>query len=239
MARYASSDWHGNLKIAEKVFEFLKPEDELFFLGDAVDRGPDGIKIMNMLLRDKRVTYFKGNHEDMLSICVPELIEGHNHNMFWWCANGGDLTWQGLEHCSDDSKMWYVHKINQMPKIMYMDNSEGKHLILSHAGTDPWFTEEDLRLMGRKDPYIWDRKHIHGGMWDEEYKDTYVIHGHTPVLSHYFMGYEPDTEVPEYPEPEVKCYANGHKFCIDMATFVTDQTVLFNLDTFEAIKIKA
>ena len=62
MSRYVATDWHGRADVADKVLEYLKPEDELYFLGDAIDRGPDGIYIVNKLLQDPRITYFKVNH---------------------------------------------------------------------------------------------------------------------------------------------------------------------------------
>lgn len=40
MAVYALSDLHGYLDLYKQIKEFLKPEDKVYFLGDAGDRGP-------------------------------------------------------------------------------------------------------------------------------------------------------------------------------------------------------
>ena len=46
MGVYAISDLHGNYELWTKVKEWLKPSDKLFCLGDNIDRGNDGIKIV-------------------------------------------------------------------------------------------------------------------------------------------------------------------------------------------------
>ena len=57
---YASSDWHGCLAPAQKVLDFLQPDDKLYFLGDAIDRGDHGYQIMTKLLNDPRGRYELG-----------------------------------------------------------------------------------------------------------------------------------------------------------------------------------
>ena len=44
MAVYACSDIHGYYQIYEKIKSILKPDDCVYFLGDANDRGPDSWK---------------------------------------------------------------------------------------------------------------------------------------------------------------------------------------------------
>ena len=72
---YASSDWHGNGELAIKVLNYLQPDDKLYFLGDAIDRGPHGYQIMTQLLEDKRVIYMLGNHEQMMLEAIQHMIK--------------------------------------------------------------------------------------------------------------------------------------------------------------------
>ena len=46
MKTVAFSDLHGNYNLWTKIKNYYAPDDVLIFLGDACDRGPDGIKIM-------------------------------------------------------------------------------------------------------------------------------------------------------------------------------------------------
>lgn len=73
MAKYAFTDIHGNYDLWLAIKNYCKEDDEIFFLGDAIDRGPDGIKIMQELFKDKRVTYIIGNHEDMFLDYVKDI----------------------------------------------------------------------------------------------------------------------------------------------------------------------
>lgn len=46
MATYACADLHGQGWAWDAIKSRLAPSDYLYFLGDAVDRGPDGVRIM-------------------------------------------------------------------------------------------------------------------------------------------------------------------------------------------------
>ena len=64
---YVISDIHGCYDKYLAMLEKLNfgDDDMLYFLGDAVDRGPDGIKILLDMMGRKNVVPFLGNHEDM------------------------------------------------------------------------------------------------------------------------------------------------------------------------------
>ena len=230
--RYATSDWHAQTNLGIQILNYLQPDDTLYFLGDSVDRGPGGLTLLNLLLNDPRVIYLRGNHEDFII----------DNDDYMWYVNGGSGTKEAIEALTDIERQKLIKKLKSLPDIIKIDNIEGKHLVLCHAGTDPWRTKRDLELIGRKDPYVWDRRHIHGD-WSSkpEFKDTYVIHGHTPVTAEPALIKWMDPKLPgdenydpKY-TPRVSRYCRGHKICIDMGCFYTGRTCLFNIDTFEAI----
>ena len=66
MSVYAFSDIHGQRKLFDQVMAEIGPDDTVYFLGDAIDRGPNGWAILKELMNDPRVIYIKGNHEDMM-----------------------------------------------------------------------------------------------------------------------------------------------------------------------------
>ena len=70
---YALGDLHGHYSIYEKVKAMLKPEDTVYFHGDAGDRGPDSWKCIKAIYDDPQFIYIKGNHEDLLTLYVPYL----------------------------------------------------------------------------------------------------------------------------------------------------------------------
>ena len=84
---YVTTDLHGNGLLWRKIKEKLNIDDTLYFLGDAIDRGPDGLYIMLNMLNDPRVTYIKGNHEqfaiDFLRATKDvELLNDVSYNTF-------------------------------------------------------------------------------------------------------------------------------------------------------------
>lgn len=91
MGVYAISDLHGNYELWTKVKEWLKPSDKLFCLGDNIDRGNDGIKIVQDMRNCENTTVLLGNHEDMLIDYLPYSIK-HNEIPALWYRNGGTPT---------------------------------------------------------------------------------------------------------------------------------------------------
>lgn len=229
---YACSDLHGMYNLWEQIKNFCDETDTIYFLGDAVDRGPDGITILQEILADPRIIMLRGNHEDFIV----------DNDDYMWYVNGGSRTKEAIEALTDVERRRLVKKLKSLPDIMEIDNSEGKHLVLCHAGTDPWMTRRDLERMGRRDPYVWDRLHIRGD-WSSkpEFKNVYVIHGHTPVIAEPALAKWMDPRLPGDEEylakyaPRVSRYCRGHKICIDMGCFCTGRTCLFDIDTFEAV----
>jgi Icc-related predicted phosphoesterase len=46
MAVWVTTDLHGNYNLWEQIKAFLKEDDTLIFLGDAIDRGDRGFEIL-------------------------------------------------------------------------------------------------------------------------------------------------------------------------------------------------
>lgn len=250
---FCSSDWHGCWDVAKKVFDYLKPDDTLYFVGDAIDRGKDGIKLMNKLLTDNRVVYLKGNHEEFMEMSLPLLIEGRSDNISnsWLYQNGGYCTYNAIEYCSDESKMWYVNKIRHMPLEAKYTSPKGHTVIIEHAGYSPF------DIPHRTHEPLWDREHFHDN-WNSGFnKDgldpdkTFLIHGHTPVqYLEFYYGYNGQSqktkEKIKYENQwsksgncdwasEVIRYCDGHKIDLDLCTIASNRIALLDLDTFEVI----
>lgn len=68
---YAVSDLHGCYDKYMKLLERLNKtsDDSLYILGDIVDRGSEGIKILLDLINRKNVFSCRGNHDHLRSFC--------------------------------------------------------------------------------------------------------------------------------------------------------------------------
>lgn len=62
---YVISDIHGNLKLVNEILRKidLKDSNELYVLGDMMDRHPHGIEIMMILMNMPNAKVILGNHE--------------------------------------------------------------------------------------------------------------------------------------------------------------------------------
>ena len=94
---YVISDIHGCytefLELLDKIG--FSNEDELYVLGDAMDRGPEPIKVIQDLMRRANVTYILGNHDDMMLQSLRKLAV--------------DISEASLIDLSDDDFISYYH----------------------------------------------------------------------------------------------------------------------------------
>ena len=92
MRRYAIGDIHGCAKALRSVIDAIDPQptDELVFMGDYVDRGPDSRDTIDQIIALQartQVVALRGNHEMMLlGIALNQLDDSV------WLANGGNTT---------------------------------------------------------------------------------------------------------------------------------------------------
>ena len=93
---YVMSDIHGCGNMYHEMLRKIQfcDSDHLYILGDAIDRGPDGISILEDIMRRRNVTMLLGNHEHMMldAIFHPEddMIN------FRWESNGAYPTYQSF-----------------------------------------------------------------------------------------------------------------------------------------------
>lgn len=74
---YAISDIHGMYGSYMEVIQNLNENDTLFVIGDVIDRGKNGIKILQDMMKRKNVKFILGNHEWQM-IQVLDLIRKYN-----------------------------------------------------------------------------------------------------------------------------------------------------------------
>lgn len=261
MATYAWADLHGRFDLLMEGIQHLKPEDKVYFLGDAADRGPDGWKCIKYILNDKRFTYIKGNHEQFLLNVFGNLtVDNFDADMFFWdhkldlwFNNGGMPTYEAILNDTTISKeeiIATINKLKTLPFCIIYYNIKGQNVLLSHAGCDNFETAE----IWDEEKFLWDR--IHLMFYDSWYgnDNEIIVHGHTPIelmikeQQHNieFLIYKNQKEGVvgdslTAPLPWKKqgayWYAKNHKCNIDTGAVWNSNSVLLNLDTWEEIII--
>lgn len=224
---YAFTDLHGRYELWRQIKEYCDETDTLYFLGDACDRGDDGLRIIIELLQDKRVKYIKGNHEEFLEDIGADVAGGHYSTTPLWRMNGGFSTLQDFEKLAEESQEYFVRKMARLPLIDSYVNKKGQTILLSHAGYTPTKEWEGKKISN----YLWDRDHVYDD-WPSapEYKETYVVHGHTPVDC-----LRPTLQMLRYDFTQEQKYSpiyycEGHKIDLDLASFDSGFAILFDLD---------
>lgn len=234
MGVYAISDLHGNYELWTKVKEWLKPSDKLFCLGDNIDRGNDGIKIVQDMRNRENTTVLLGNHEDMLIDYLPGSIK-YNEIFALWYRNGGQPTFDAIKKMSKEEQLDLLEFFRNCPKRIEFVNDNKQTIILCHAGFTPGQEEaaQFLFRRGKAGEYLlWNRDHFSDIFTsiDEHYnKNIYVVFGHTPV----------DYLIPEKNLIDhgyrVHVSAMGHKIDIDLGAAWSNQTCLLDLNTLKPI----
>ncbi len=173
MRKFAFTDIHGCLQSFEALLEKIAPDsdDELYFLGDYIDRGPDskGVidRIINLETEGFYVQCLRGNHEQM-------LLDGRNSDQDFalWAVNGGTETLRSFgTSYPQDIPAFYIDWIDRLPPYLEVDE-----YILVHAGLN----FDTPNPFDNQFSMLWIRK------WYDDInynwlKDRIIVHGHTPM----------------------------------------------------------
>ena len=142
MRRFAIGDIHGCAKALRSVIEAIDPqrEDELVFLGDYVDRGPDSRDAIDQIIdlqTRTQVVALRGNHEIML---MGVAMNGLDDSV--WRANGGNSTlasYGGSLSKIPSNHLVFFHEL--------LPHYEIDDTIFVHASYDPDFAMFDQTEM--------------------------------------------------------------------------------------------
>lgn len=187
---YAISDLHGYplekfLILLEKVN--FSQEDTLYVLGDVVDRGKDGVKIIKWMMAQKNVHLILGNHEAMLLACSDFLFDGTdcdtssltgtNRSLFaTWISNSGQPTYEALSAMRPSEVRYILEYLKKAPLYECITVND-REFVLVHGGLGNFRSEKPLSEYAITD-LLWTRPH----MYLDYYRDKTVILGHTPTV---------------------------------------------------------
>ena len=228
------TDLHGRYDLWERIAADLQPDDELFFLGDAIDRGPDGIKIIQSMMNDSRVTFFLGNHKDMMYKAITGdpneivMIDSYEYTRddvcYLWLRNHGSPTLEAFQGLTLSEKTDILDYLKYSVNDAVYPRSDGKRFILNHAGFTPGYESKT------PDEQLWDRTHF-AHPWSNNREDTVIVHGHTPIPYVIMALKDFGLEVSaDWDEASPLIYSGGHKICLDCMSFFTNNVVVYNLD---------
>ena len=118
--KYVMSDIHGRFdKYASmlEVIQFSK-EDELYILGDVIDRGKDGIAILMDIMNRSNVHMLLGNHEFM---AVQTIFSKDKKEMLNWMWNGGRNTYDDLMQLPQEEVERIILYLLNLPSFIELE----------------------------------------------------------------------------------------------------------------------
>lgn len=196
MSTYVTSDLHGySFDSFMKFIDFIKfnENDQLFILGDVIDRGKDGVKYLTWILEQPNVQLILGNHEAMLLDC--EFIFKKDFEEATATNNSEDIdalsNWKSNDAQStiDTLKPLLESNLDKVTAILdYLKNAplykeisvNEKNFILVHGGLGNFRKNKKLSEYTPNE-LLWYRPPISKRYFD----DKTVIFGHTPT--HFYV----------------------------------------------------
>ena len=226
---FVMSDIHG---CYEKYIKMLKTinlqdEDTLYILGDVVDRGEDGIKILQDMMNRQNIIPMLGNHEFMAYSVLKKLnveideknCEGYlkkedMESYTEWIFNGGLPTAQAFARLTKDEKEAILDYLSEF-ELYEEISAGGNDFVLVHAGFEGFSESKEL----------WEYD-LHEMLWcrceyeKQYFHDKFLVTGHTPTF----------TIDSAY---EGKIYRKNNHIAIDCGAVKCDRLGCICLDTLE------
>lgn len=265
MSKYCFTDIHGCLDFYDAIMDWIKkydPNSTIVFCGDACDRGENGYEIMSKLLTNPKITYLRGNHEQLFINAVDGIIgfcaqsdEYYNllHNVktqdqaielltkikntdvALHCVNGGYTTL--IEWMLLGANEEIIDQIRNLPYTYSYKNIDFCHAGCSY---NAFINVREAELTKTSIPQydanslIWDRNSIALG-WQNE---RIAIFGHTPI-QHLPSALRKSKSLTARPcwwrdHMSEKRY-NGLKIDLDTAVADSNNMFLLNCDTMTTI----
>ena len=165
-------------------------DDELFVLGDAMDRGPEPIKVIHALMRRPNVTYILGNHDDMMlqslkklavdisEATLTELSAQDFISYYHWLREGGSTTVAQFRLLSHEERRDVLDFLECASAYALIEN-EDKLYILVHAGIRGFDPEKEMDAYSPFD-FLWERTDYTKRYFPSD--RIFLVTGHTPTM---------------------------------------------------------
>ena len=174
--RIIIGDVHGHYDTLLTLLEKLAPnnDDEIYFLGDLIDRGPQSAQVVDFVIKNAYPCLL-GNHEQML-LNTLGLGEIDNHQLQAWLYSGGYKTLISYNHKIPPE---HIRWLKTLPS--YLDLGD---IWLVHGGVAPTIPLEEQTSQ----QMCWIRDEFHS-IRQPYFPDKLIITGHTITFT--FPGIAP------------------------------------------------
>lgn len=173
MRIFAISDIHGCHRTFDALLEKISfsQEDELFLLGDYIDRGPGSKQVLDKILQlrkeQHKVYCLLGNHEIMMLQALRNPRSSSAQSWRFW--NGGEITLRSFgANTIEEVDAKYIELIKSMPYYLERNKFIFVHAGLNFGIQDP-FTDRETMVWATED---------HPKVNQEWLGSRIIVHGH-------------------------------------------------------------
>lgn len=179
---FVIGDIHGRMDMLEKILKEKKEEEQVVFLGDYIDRGPDSLAVLRtaMALRAEGAICIKGNHEDMFLHWLDDPVGTAS----LYLPQGGYQTLQSflpgqnvfqmdVTYLADLIEATYKEEIRFMRSLELYHETE--RYVFLHAGVNlqlpDWRDSRTTDFYWMREPFFYTPNH----------SGKVFVFGHTPT----------------------------------------------------------
>lgn len=187
---YAVSDLHGCYDAWLRALDAISfsPSDTIYVLGDAVDRGPEPVRLLRDMMDRPNVIPLLGNHEYMAASVLTRLaveITAGNAGSYltaedllahaFWMQNGGGVTLEAFRRLSRTGQADILDYLGEFS--LYEEVSAGgRDFVLVHAGFEPFIPGKPLADYGVESTLF-----TVPACQDSYFPDRWLVTGHLPT----------------------------------------------------------
>lgn len=231
MKHWVMSDLHGDYEGYMSVLQKMNfsENDVLYVVGDVMDRGRGGIKILQHMMMQPNIYPILGNHEYMSTKCLRFLLqeiteesiatldEGIVRGLLEWQNVGGQATLDEFHKLTMEEKLDIVEYLEEF--ALYEEVTVcGRTYIMLHAGFIHFSPERPM------DDYEMYELIFKCNNYERVYfPDKYLVTGHLPTRAIYGN-----------PRPDCIYQANNH-IAIDCGSGYGGRIGAFCLETGEEV----
>ncbi len=189
MSTYVTSDAHGHVVALKEALEAagVTEDDELYVLGDMIDRGPDPLGVISLVRSMPNAHVLMGNHEDLMLKGIDAVgdpqdgafsmdeVDGYQFSVWMdWMNNGGSRTSTQLEQLEPQE---YADVLDWVRGLGFFEcvTAGERTYILTHAGINPFCAQSWLEAGSDAD--LTDMRSIESLMEAQESEDLMWVRG--------------------------------------------------------------
>lgn len=182
---YVISDIHGYYEEYLELLEQIKfkESDNLYVLGDIVDKGPEPVKVLQDMMFRVNVFPILGNHDYSAMKLLMAMKKGsesfsaeEQREMKAWMQEGGAVTAKQFMELDEEEREDLLDYMEEF--LLYAQVKAGRgRFVLVHAGLDNFSPERDL------EDYHYSELIYHEPDYNKIYfKDQILVTGHRPTF---------------------------------------------------------